>query len=63
MTRYLVLAYIALFGVLLCPAVLYFFIKKIVHEQVPVLEGIYLSALGVVFILFLGAAFSGVAPA
>ncbi|WP_295584936.1 hypothetical protein [uncultured Oscillibacter sp.] len=61
--NYLVLAYIALFGVLLCPAVLYFFIKKIVHEQVPVLEGIYLSALGVVLILWIVAAFSGVAPA
>lgn len=61
--RYLVLAYIALFGVLLCPVVLYFFIKKIVHEQVPVLEGIYLSALGVVLILWIAAAFSGVAPA
>lgn len=55
---HLVLAWIVLFGVLLCPVVLYFFIKKIVHEQVPVLEGIYLSALGVVFILFLGASFS-----
>ena len=60
---YLVLSYIALFGVLLCPAVLYFFIKKIVHEQVPVLEGIYLSAPGVVLILWIVAAFSGVAPA
>lgn len=61
--NYLVLAWIVLFGVLLCPAVLYFFIKKIVHEQVPVLEGIYLSALGVVLILWIAAAFSGVAPA
>lgn len=61
--NYLVLAYIALFGVLLCPAVLYFFIKKIVHEQVPVLEGIDLSALGVVLIYWIAAAFSAVAPA
>lgn len=61
--NYLVLAWIVLFGVLLCPVVLYFFIKKIVHEQVPVLEGIYLSALGVVLILWIAAAFSGVAPA
>lgn len=60
---HLVLAWIVLFGVLLCPVVLYFFIKKIVHEQVPVLEGIYLSALGVVLILWIAAAFSGVAPA